>query len=170
MILVVDRRRDAAIVDRLRRAGHRIIDLDDREGGLQRLLEPSPEPIPEPTGEQAAERVADTADGVPSDDHWPAVHQHAGIHLDLHQRIVRVQDRIVEVSRLEFELLAALMESPRRVLTHGELAERVWENCDVETKTISMLVSRLRRRIIAAGGPRIAHAVPGVGYRLAYGT
>ncbi|MBU6330279.1 MAG: winged helix-turn-helix domain-containing protein, partial [Acidobacteria bacterium] len=131
-----------------------------------RLLEPSPEPIPNPTGEQAAARDAD----VSSADPRPVVHRHAGIHLDLHQRIVRVQDRIVEVSRLEFELLAALMESPRRVLTHGELAERVWENCDVETKTISMLVSRLRRRIIAAGGPRIAHAVPGVGYRLAYGT
>lgn len=146
-ILVIDHSRARAILDRLRRAGHRVIDADEDADELDRLLAAS-------SGRELAEHQR----------------SHAGIHLDLHERVVRVHDRIVELSRLEFDLLAVLLESPRRVLSHGEIAERVWENCDVDTKSISVLVSRLRRRIIDAGGPRVAHAVHGVGYRLACGT
>jgi DNA-binding response OmpR family regulator len=80
---------------------------------------------------------------------------------------VHVHGRLVELSRLEFEFLHALIESPFRVLSHGELAERVWENYEIGIKTIAVLASRLRRRISDAGGPRVAQAVHGVGYRLA---
>ena len=77
-----------------------------------------------------------------------------------------MHDRSVELSRLEFDFLHALIESPLRVLTHDELADRVWESYETGIKTIAVLASRLRRRIIDAGGPRVAQAVHGVGYRL----
>lgn len=143
-ILVIDRSRpeERQILDQLRRAGHRILDLDP--DGLDRLLPTTPD---DPPGEPRFE--------------------HAGITLDPDQRDVQVHGRSVELSRLEFEFLHALIESPLRVLTHGELAERVWENHEIGMKSIAVLASRLRRRIITAGGPRVAQAVHGVGYRLA---
>lgn len=143
-ILVIDRSRPAElqILDQLRQAGHRILDLDT--GAIDRLL-----PV----------WSADSPSGSTLD--------HVGIALDPHRRSVHVHGRLVELSRLEFEFLHALIESPFRVLSHGELAERVWENYEIGIKTISVLASRLRRRITDAGGPRIAQAVHGVGYRLA---
>ena len=143
-ILVIDRSRpeEREVLDQLRRAGHRILDLDP--AGLDRLLPTTP---------------TDTSGG--------SGFEHAGITLDPGRRVVEVHGRSVELSRLEFELLHALIASPFHVLTHGELAERVWENYEISMKSIAVLASRLRRRIITAGGPRVAQAVHGVGYRLA---
>jgi hypothetical protein len=90
-----------------------------------------------------------------------------GVAVDLEQRRVHVHGTPLTLSRLEFELLVVLIESPMRVHTHGELAERVWGNYEVGLKAISVLASRLRRRVIDAGGPKVAEAVHGVGYRLA---
>jgi DNA-binding response OmpR family regulator len=92
---------------------------------------------------------------------------HDGITVDQEQRRVHVHGAPLTLSRLEFELLVVLIESPMRVHTHGELAERVWGNYEVGLKAISVLASRLRRRVIDAGGPKVAEAVHGVGYRLA---
>jgi DNA-binding response OmpR family regulator len=143
-ILVIDRSRpeEIQILDQLKQAGHRILDLD--AGAIDRLL-------PAWSAQSSPQHALD----------------HGGIALDPHRRTVHVHGRLVELSRLEFEFLHALIESPFRVLSHGELAERVWENYEIGIKTIAVLASRLRRRISDAGGPRVAQAVHGVGYRLA---
>jgi len=142
--LVIDRSvpEECKILEQLAQAGHRVVDLDAQRA-RRLLLEHA------------------SADG------GSAVFRHDTITLDPQQRMVHVHDRQVELSRLEFDLLHVLIESPRRVLSHGELAERVWESHRVEMKAIAVLASRLRRRIIDAGGPRVAQAVHGVGYRLA---
>ena len=143
--VVIDRSvpEECKILEHLEQAGHRVISLDDQRA-RQLLLE-------QPTGHGAS-----------------AVRHHDAIALDPQQRVVHVHDRLVDLSRLEFDLLHVLIESPRRVLSHGELAERVWESHQVEMKTIAVMASRLRRRIIDAGGPRVVQAVHGVGYRLAF--
>jgi DNA-binding response OmpR family regulator len=97
----------------------------------------------------------------------PTVLVYGVISVDQEQRRVHVHGTPLTLSRLEFDLLVVLIESPMRVLTHGELSERVWDSYEVGLKAISVLASRLRRRVIDAGGPRVAEAVHGVGYRLA---
>ena len=150
-VLVIDRSSGSAsgIIERLERAGHRLVHIGNDHPQLQDWLD-----------------LQDLA-VLGSDQPLQTGFEHDGITIDPDQRSVRVHGAPIELSRLEFELLLALIDSPRRVLTHGELAERVWENCDVGVRTLSMLMSRLRRRIIDAGGPRVGQAVHGVGYRLA---
>lgn len=94
----------------------------------------------------------------------------ANLTLDGPSRLVFVDEQAVHLTRTEFDLLAMLMTQPLRVFSRAELIAAVWgetwfgDDHFVETHT-----SRLRRKIAAAGGPRIAAAVRGVGYRLVDG-
>lgn len=130
-------------LEQLERAGHRVVHAGENQNTISGLLN--------------------------NRDHFAmsTVLAYDGIAVDQEQRRVHVHGAALTLSRLEFELLVVLIETPMRVLTHGELAERVWGNYDVGLKAISVLASRLRRRVIDAGGPRVAEAVHGVGYRLA---
>ena len=130
-------------LEQLERAGHRVVHAGANQESLSSLLD-------------HRSHLATSS-----------ILTHDGINVDQEQRRVHVHGAPLTLSRLEFELLAVLIESPMRVLTHAELSERVWDNYDIGLKAISVLASRLRRRVIDAGGPRIAEAVHGVGYRLA---
>ncbi len=49
-----------------------------------------------------------------------------GLTIDVGRHEVRVDDEPVELTTLEFQLLATLAEAPGRVFTRGQLIERVW--------------------------------------------
>ncbi|GAA4889146.1 response regulator transcription factor [Tessaracoccus lubricantis] len=89
-----------------------------------------------------------------------------GIELDLVARTVRVKGTPVDLTRIQFDLLVPLVEEPRRVVTREQLVERVWGQWYGTDHHLDVHLSRLRQRIVEAGGPRVAHAVRGVGYRL----
>lgn len=92
---------------------------------------------------------------------------HRGVDLDLGARTVSVGDQLVDLTRIQFDLLAALGENPTRVLTREQLVERVWGEWYGNDHHLDVHLSRLRQRIAAADGPRVAHAVRGVGFRFA---
>lgn len=85
--------------------------------------------------------------------------------IDLVSRSVTVKDAQVDLTRIQFDLLAALAEQPQRVLTREQLVERVWGGWFGTDHHLDVHLSRLRQRIAQAGGPRVAHAVRGVGFR-----
>lgn len=85
--------------------------------------------------------------------------------IDTGMRRAVVSGRPLHLTRIEFELLAALAEHHRRVLTRAEILHRVWGTWQGDDHVVEVHLSRLRRKIMAAGGPRIGEAVPGVGYR-----
>ncbi|MGO1488738.1 MAG: winged helix-turn-helix domain-containing protein, partial [Arachnia sp.] len=74
-------------------------------------------------------------------------------------------DELVDLTRIQFDLLAALAENPTRVLTREQLVERVWGDWYGNDHHLDVHLSRLRQRITASEGPRVAHAVRGVGFR-----
>ena len=88
------------------------------------------------------------------------------ITLDLEGRTVQVEEIDVELTRTEFDLLAVLMESPRRVFPREELLERVWGSWFGDDHVVEVQMSRLRSKIGRAGGPKVGVAVRGVGYKL----
>lgn len=88
-----------------------------------------------------------------------------GVAVDLVARQVTVGETPVELTRIQFDLLVALAEEPKRVITRAQLVERVWGEWYGADHHLDVHLSRLRQRIIEAGGPRLAHAVRGVGYR-----
>jgi DNA-binding response OmpR family regulator len=85
--------------------------------------------------------------------------------LDSESRSVTVNDREVPLSRIEFDVLHKLIEKPMRVVRRSEMLEEIWGDF-YDPHVLEVTVSRLRQKVQRAGGPRIAIAVPSVGYRL----
>ena len=86
--------------------------------------------------------------------------------IDLDSRSVSVNRIVIALTRTQFDLLAALAEHPSRVLSREQLVSRVWGEWYGADHHLDVHLSRLRKKISAAGGPRVAHAVRGVGFRL----
>jgi DNA-binding response OmpR family regulator len=90
------------------------------------------------------------------------------IELDAASRRARVGDTALELTRVEFDLLARLLEVPDRVHTRAELIDRVWgDGFAITDRTIDSHVKALRRKLSEAGADsRTIETVRGVGYRL----
>lgn len=83
---------------------------------------------------------------------------------DHHQ--VYVDDRAVPVTRTEFRLLVLLAQQQDRAVSKNVLSELLHESRQLAPHAIETHVSRLRNKILDAGGPRLIESVRGVGYRL----
>ena len=87
--------------------------------------------------------------------------------IDLSRRQVRVRDERVQLTYVEFEILAALARSPGRVFDRDTLLERVWgDSAYRDPRTIDVHIRHLREKIEAdAKEPEYLFTVRGVGYR-----
>ena len=93
----------------------------------------------------------------------------AGWTLDLDARILSKESgKIVSVPRTEFNLLAAMVAAPRRVLSRAHLLDAIARGSDSPSdRTVDVTVSRLRRKIEKdPKAPEIIVTVPGLGYML----
>jgi DNA-binding response OmpR family regulator len=90
--------------------------------------------------------------------------------LDRDRHEASVAGRSVELTALEFRLLAALIEADGRVLTREQLLDAVYGDGEayVLDRTIDALVKRIRQKLDDdADRPRYVATVRGVGYRAA---
>jgi DNA-binding response OmpR family regulator len=91
-----------------------------------------------------------------------------GLELDPAAREVRVDGTLVELTRIEFDLLDALSERPRVALTRAQLLEQVWgPSWFGDDHVVDVHVSKLRQKLgDDPRRPRYLSTVRGVGYRL----
>jgi two-component system, OmpR family, response regulator MprA len=91
----------------------------------------------------------------------------ADVRLNPDTREVLRGDRPLELTSREFELLEYLMRNERLVVTREALLEQVWGyRVLVETNTVDVFISNLRRKLEAGGEARVLHTVRGSGYVL----
>lgn len=90
------------------------------------------------------------------------------ITLDDPTRRATVHGRALELTRVEFDLLACLLSAPGRVFTRAQLIDRVWgDGFAITDRTIDSHVKALRRKVVDAGGDaNMIETVRGVGYRV----
>jgi len=91
-----------------------------------------------------------------------------GLSIDTDVREVVVDERVIELTRLEFDLLAHLAAAPRRVFSRGQLLFDVWHSSpDWQTsKTVTEHIRRIRQKIEPdPAQPRWIRTVSGAGYR-----
>ena len=90
------------------------------------------------------------------------------IEMDVDRHVVRVNDEQVGFPLKEFELLELLLRNPGRVLTRGQLIDRIWGSDYVgDTKTLDVHVKRIRAKIEDdPSAPRLLTTVRGLGYKL----
>lgn len=87
------------------------------------------------------------------------------IELDLDRWTAQVSGQPVALTKKEFILLEALIESRGRTLSREYLLKNVWSlNATVETRTIDVHIARLRRKLGPAG--RYILTIRNVGFRL----
>ena len=76
-------------------------------------------------------------------------------------------EREIELTNREFELLEYLMRNERLVVSRERLLDEVWGYDPMAaTNTIDVFISNLRRKLEAAGEPRLLHTNRGAGYVL----
>jgi two-component system phosphate regulon response regulator PhoB len=86
------------------------------------------------------------------------------LRLDTDRHRCVVDDREVELTAKEFQLLEAMMRRPGRVATRDKLLEEVWgSDVTVTSRTIDTHLKRLREKLGAAA--ELIETVRGVGYR-----
>jgi DNA-binding response OmpR family regulator len=93
----------------------------------------------------------------------PGALHHGDLELDEQARRVSANGREVELTRREFDLLAALLRDPERVHTREALLDMVWGSPDFQPKTVDVHIAGLRRKL---GDALQIRSLRGVGYRL----
>jgi DNA-binding response OmpR family regulator len=107
-----------------------------------------------------------TRTAVATDGDGPRTLELEDLLIDLDAREVRVNGEPTELTRTEYDLLVTLARSPRRVLTRAQLLEEGWGDWYGSDHVLDVHLSRLRAKVLSAGGQRVGHAVRGVGFRL----
>ncbi|SFO02684.1 response regulator transcription factor [Mycetocola miduiensis] len=89
------------------------------------------------------------------------------VRMDLERHTVEVSGKETPMPLKEFELLELLLRNAGRVLTRGQLIDRVWgSDYFGDTKTLDVHIKRIRSRIEAnPSEPRMLVTVRGLGYR-----
>jgi two-component system response regulator RegX3 len=89
------------------------------------------------------------------------------VRMDVERHTVSVDGRSVNMPLKEFDLLELLLRNAGRVLTRGQLIDRVWGSDYVgDTKTLDVHVKRLRAKIEPdPGNPKYLVTVRGLGYK-----
>jgi two-component system, OmpR family, response regulator RegX3 len=106
--------------------------------------------------------------GTEAADLLPSVLEAGPVRMDVDRHVVTVDGEGVKLPLKEFELLEMLLRNAGRVLTRGQLIDRIWGADYVgDTKTLDVHVKRLRSKIEPdPGHPRYLLTVRGLGYKL----
>ena len=76
-------------------------------------------------------------------------------------------ERLVELTRTEYQLLELFLRNPRTVLSRSRIFEQVWGyDFGPDSNSLEVYVGYLRRKLEANAEPRLIHTVRGVGYVL----
>jgi len=101
------------------------------------------------------------------EDLLPGVLEAGPVRLDVDRHVVTVDGTPTAFPLKEFELLEVLLRNAGRVVTRGQLIDRVWGAEYVgDTKTLDVHVKRVRAKIEPdPGNPRYLTTVRGLGYK-----
>ncbi|HIP14466.1 MAG TPA: winged helix family transcriptional regulator, partial [Sulfurimonas autotrophica] len=88
--------------------------------------------------------------------------------LDLHQHILSIDAKAIELTNLEFRLLHTFIKNPHQPLDRDFLRDEVWggDSVDFHDKTINVAMNRLKKKIDPEASKEYFAPVWGVGYKL----
>ena len=94
--------------------------------------------------------------------------KHRDITMDLKNHQLFIDNKSIEVSKLEFNLLYTFIKNPNQALERDFLREEVWrdESANFHVKTINVTISRLKKKIDPTGEKSYFIPVRSVGYKL----
>lgn len=88
------------------------------------------------------------------------------IELDPQNKLVKIQDKPVKISSMEYKLLYFFMKNPDRLYTRSQLLDSVWGQTNfVEERTVDVHIMRLRKILKAHQLDKMLETVRGMGYK-----
>lgn len=90
-----------------------------------------------------------------------------GLILNLTDASLLVQGRKLELTKNEFRILQLLFENTGRTVSREAIMKRLWDNdCFVDDNTLTVNMTRLRRKLESAGAGQMIHTKKGIGYMM----
>jgi len=88
------------------------------------------------------------------------------LRLDQGTHRVSINNNLLELAPMEYQLLLFFMTHPERVYSRAQLIDRVWgTSVWVEERTIDVHIRRLRKSLESSAHDRLIQTVRGAGYR-----
>ena len=85
--------------------------------------------------------------------------------MDVNKREVKRGDKVLDLTKTEFDLLHILLEQQNIVLSREYLYEHIWGfNFETNSKSLDVYIGYLRRKLDDSGEEKLLHTVRGVGY------
>ena len=92
---------------------------------------------------------------------------YADLTMDTSARRVTRGNAVIDLTKIEFDLLELLLRNAEQVLSYEVIRDRVWGyGGSPESNALQVFVSLLRRKLEDGGRSRLLHNVRGVGYVL----
>jgi DNA-binding response OmpR family regulator len=89
------------------------------------------------------------------------------IHVNLDARTISINEKNIELTKLEFDLLYTLISNKNIVLERDYLLEHVWGNDEIyQDRTVNVAINRLKEKIDPDKSKEYIKTVRGVGYTL----
>ena len=112
-------------------------------------------------------RYTQFANRSPKEEKNDRIHVIGGLELNEDTVEVFVDGKPVQMTPIEFKILALLIRTPGRVYSADEIYERVWNEKAINTDTIMVHVRNIRDKIeINPRDPKYLKVVWGVGYKI----
>ncbi len=91
--------------------------------------------------------------------------EHQGALLNTGDNTLIYQDQVISLTKNEYRILFSLMKNKGKVVSREKLMEQLWETDSfVDDNTLTVNVTRLRKKLEAAGLPRFITTKFGIGY------
>ena len=95
------------------------------------------------------------------------VMEYGGVILDLTDASLLAAGEKVELTKNEFRILELLMEQAGKTVSREAIMKRLWDNdCFVDDNTLTVNMTRLRKKLEGAGAEKLIHTRKGLGYML----
>ena len=95
------------------------------------------------------------------------VFESKGLSVDFARRLVTVNEKEIQLTPTEYDLLKILVTHAGKVITHHQLLRQVWGDGYDDMHILRVTISNLRGKIEPdPARPTFIHTEPGVGYRL----
>ena len=88
-----------------------------------------------------------------------------GLLLDLTDASLLAEGKKLELTKNEFRILQLLFENAGKTVSREAIMKRLWDNdCFVDDNTLTVNMTRLRKKLEAAGAGQVIHTKKGLGY------
>lgn len=96
-----------------------------------------------------------------------SVLEYKGVLLDLTDAAVLIHGQKQELTKNEFRILQILVENAEQTVSREAIMKRLWDNdCFVDDNTLTVNMTRLRKKLERCGAENMIHTRKGLGYCL----